>query len=90
MMRRVALSLLMLLSTMPASGQSYFGQNQVQYDSFKWKMFETEHFQIFYYASEARAAVDAGSNAASAVGTLVSAHVIARPSPSLMGNFIKR
>ena len=37
-----------------------------------------------------RAAVDAGSQAASTVGTLVSAHVIARPSPSLMGNFIKK
>ena len=37
-----------------------------------------------------RAAVDAGSNAASQIGTLVSAHVIARPSASLLANFIKK
>jgi hypothetical protein len=70
MMRRVALSILMLLSALPASGQSYFGQNQVQYDSFKWKMFETEHFQIFYYPTEARAAVDAGRMAERAYARL--------------------
>ena len=26
-----------------ARAQSYFGQNQVQYDHFKWKVLETEH-----------------------------------------------
>ena len=35
-----------------------------------------------------RAAVDAGSAAASQIGELVSAHVIARPSQSLMDNFV--
>ena len=34
-----------------------------------------------------RAAVDAGAAAASKVGELVSAHVIARPEPGLMENF---
>lgn len=34
-----------------------------------------------------RAAVDAGSQAASKVGELVSAHVIARPTTGLMDNF---
>jgi ethanolamine utilization protein EutM len=34
-----------------------------------------------------KAAVDAGSNAASKVGELVSAHVIARPHDELMANF---
>jgi ethanolamine utilization protein EutM len=34
-----------------------------------------------------KAAVDAGAAAASKVGDLVSAHVIARPTTGLMGNF---
>ncbi len=34
-----------------------------------------------------KAAVDAGSNAASKVGELVSAHVIARPHDELIANF---
>lgn len=36
-----------------------------------------------------RAAVDAGAQVASQIGTLVSAHVIARPDPSLLAAFIK-
>ena len=35
-----------------------------------------------------RAAVDAGASAASQVGELVSAHLISRPEPSLLENFI--
>jgi len=35
-----------------------------------------------------RAAVDAGAAAASQVGELVSAHLIPRPEPTLMSNFI--
>ena len=35
-----------------------------------------------------RAAIDAGSAAASQIGELVSAHVIARPERSLLENFI--
>lgn len=33
----------------PAGAQGWFGQNQVQYDHFKWRVLETEHFQIYYY-----------------------------------------
>ena len=34
----------------PLSAQSgYFGQNQVQYDRLKWRVLETDHFQIHYY-----------------------------------------
>ncbi len=36
-----------------------------------------------------RAAVDAGAQAASQVGDLVGAHLIPRPDPSLIENFIK-
>ena len=35
-----------------------------------------------------RAAVDAGAAAASQIGDLVSAHLIARPEPNLIENFI--
>ena len=27
----------------------YFGKNQIRYDSFDWQIYETEHFEIFYY-----------------------------------------
>lgn len=27
----------------------YFGKNQVRYDDFKWKIYPTEHFEIYYY-----------------------------------------
>ncbi len=27
----------------------YFGKNQVRYDNFEWFIYETEHFEIFYY-----------------------------------------
>ena len=27
----------------------YFGKNQIRYDNFEWQIYETEHFEIFYY-----------------------------------------
>ena len=39
--------------------QTYFGQNQVQYDHFKWSVLETEHFLVHYYPQERVAAMDA-------------------------------
>ncbi len=29
--------------------QMYFGQNQVQYDKFRWQVIETDHFLVHYY-----------------------------------------
>jgi Tol biopolymer transport system component len=52
------LSLLAALGA-PAAAQNYFGQNQVQYDKFDWKILETEHFLIYYYPEELRATWDA-------------------------------
>src|SRR5215472_15015087 len=41
----------------PAAGQmGYFGQNKVQYQTFKFKVLKTEHFDIYYYDEEADAA----------------------------------
>ena len=39
--------------------QQYFGQNQVQYKHFKWRVLETEHFLVHYYPEEKEAAIDA-------------------------------
>jgi len=39
--------------------QGYFGQNQVQYDRFRWSVVETEHFLVHYYPEEHTAAMDA-------------------------------
>ena len=27
----------------------YFGKNQIRYDNFKWQIYTTEHFEIYYY-----------------------------------------
>ena len=41
------------LSAGPASAQTpyvpYFGKNQVRYDNFKWQIYPTDHFEIYYY-----------------------------------------
>jgi Tol biopolymer transport system component len=39
--------------------QQYFGQNQVQYDRFRWTVIETEHFLVHYYPEEHVAVMDA-------------------------------
>ena len=50
--------------------QSYFGQNQVQYDHFKWSVLETEHFLVHYYPQERVAAMDAARMAERAYARL--------------------
>jgi Tol biopolymer transport system component len=42
-----------------ANAQGYFGQNQVQYDRFQWRVLETEHFRVHYYKEEKAAVEDA-------------------------------
>ena len=42
-----------------AAAQNYFGQNQVQYARFDWRVLETEHFLIYYYPQERVATMDA-------------------------------
>ena len=27
----------------------YFGKNQIRYDNFRWQIYETDHFEIYYY-----------------------------------------
>ncbi|MEO6236984.1 MAG: BamA/TamA family outer membrane protein [Vicinamibacterales bacterium] len=41
----------------PATAQmGYFGQNKVQYQTFRFQVLKTEHFDIYYYAEEQEAA----------------------------------
>ncbi|MGE5098876.1 MAG: hypothetical protein ACM3SX_02730, partial [Deltaproteobacteria bacterium] len=68
---RVAVGLALVAALgAPAAAQNYFGQNQVQYDKFDWKIEETEHFLIYYYPEEARAAFDAARMAERAYARL--------------------
>ena len=43
------------LSSAPASAQTpfvpYFGKNQIRFFQFKWMVYQTDHFEIFYYPS---------------------------------------
>jgi len=60
--RLLALSVL-LLGSSRLEAQQYFGQNQVQYKHFKWRVLETEHFLVHYYPEE-KAAVTAAARMA--------------------------
>ena len=51
---------LLLLGTPPALSAQYFGRNKVEYDSFKFSVLKTEHFDIYFYPSERAAATEAG------------------------------
>ncbi|MBI2796888.1 MAG: PD40 domain-containing protein [Gemmatimonadetes bacterium] len=42
--------------TRAAAQRGYFGQNQVQYETFQWKVLETDHFLVHYYPEIAEAA----------------------------------
>src|SRR5262245_29371597 len=43
----------------PVAAQMYFGKNQVQFDRFRWKVLETDHFLVHYYPEEREAVMDA-------------------------------
>ncbi len=59
MFRRCAPALLVLLTVMPAAlSAQYFGQNKVQYESFNFKIVQTQHFDVYYYDRERPAALD--------------------------------
>ena len=66
----VAVAVAAIAPHTPAKAQSYFGQNQVQYDQFDWRVKETEHFLIYYYPEEAQATTDAARMAERAYARL--------------------
>ncbi len=53
----LAMALMALSGTAPAQ---YFGRNKVQYEGFRFRVLETEHFDIYYYPEEQEAVELAG------------------------------
>ena len=68
--RVLVAAIVALVVAMPAGAQSYFGQNQVQFDHFDWKVLETDHFLVHYYPQEAAAVHDAARMAERAYARL--------------------
>ncbi len=68
--RAAVISVALAAAAGDAAAQGYFGQNQVQYDKFDWRVKETEHFLIHYYPEEAVAAADAARMAERAYAKL--------------------
>jgi Tol biopolymer transport system component len=57
--RRITLLLAALaLFSRPAPAQ-YFGRNSVQYETFNFKILRTQHFDVYFYDKEAKAAAEA-------------------------------
>lgn len=50
--------LILFVSVEPVAAQ-YFGRNKVQYDTFDFKQFNTDNFQIYFYPKQREAATDA-------------------------------
>src|SRR3954470_20505451 len=57
-LRFVGFAVAMVLAS-GANAQQYFGQNQVQYRHFNWRVIETEHFLVHYYPEERAGAMEA-------------------------------
>ena len=48
----LSMTLAVVLSAAGASAQTlvpYYGKNQIRYDNFKWYIYTTDHFEIYYY-----------------------------------------
>lgn len=66
--------------------QMYFGQNQVQYDRFRWRVIETDHFLVHYYSEIEGVAQDAARMAERSYARLsrLMAHQFAEKKPILL------
>jgi Tol biopolymer transport system component len=51
--------LAVLVASIPADAQEYFGRNKVQYETFPWKIIKSEHFDNFFYPAESTIVFDA-------------------------------
>src|SRR3954469_3362196 len=47
------------VATAPVEAQGYFGRNKVQYETFKWRIVKSEHFDNFFYPAESLLVNDA-------------------------------
>ncbi len=70
----------------PAHAQMYFGQNQVQYDKFRWQVIETDHFLVHYYPEIAEVGQHAASMAERSYARLsrLMGHQFAEKKPILL------
>ncbi len=59
-MRRWLLLFLLVVLVAPGAKAQYFGRNKVQWENFKFKTLQTEHFEIYYYDQEADVVEDVG------------------------------
>jgi len=50
---RLLFAFLVALLIVPAANAQYFGRNKVQWESFHFKVLQTQHFDIYYYDQEA-------------------------------------
>ena len=69
-----------------ADAQMYFGQNHVQYDRFRWRVIETEHFLVHYYPAIEDVADDAARMAERSYARLsrLMGHQFAEKKPILL------
>jgi Tol biopolymer transport system component len=54
--RTVAASVVVVLLSAAPAGAQYFGRNKVEYVDFDFRILATEHFDVYYYPREERAA----------------------------------
>ncbi|HLB38447.1 MAG TPA: hypothetical protein VJL31_17895 [Gemmatimonadales bacterium] len=59
MRRLISVLTLLCLATGQVASAQYFGQNKVQYRRLDFSVIQTEHFDVYYYAAEWEAALDA-------------------------------
>ena len=73
-----------LLAAQPAAGQ--FGKNKIQYREFDWKIYHSQHFDVYYYESEAELLEKVASFAESAYDELSRAfdYQIQDPTPLIV------
>ncbi|HET9767943.1 MAG TPA: BamA/TamA family outer membrane protein [Thermoanaerobaculia bacterium] len=45
-------ALLLLAALLPAPAAAQFGKNKIQYQRFKWQIYHSPHFDVYYYAEE--------------------------------------
>ena len=74
----------LLVAALPAAGQiGGFGKNKIQYRDFDWKIYHSQHFDVYYYESEAQLLEKLASFAESAYDELSRAfdYQIQEPTP---------
>lgn len=77
---------LILLLSISAYGQFYFGKNKIQYSQFAWKVLTTTHFKVYFYDAETEIAEIAAASAEASYSHLADKfnHHIAKKTPLII------